>query len=431
MLDASTPDAHAPDPPARANGAHPPHSWASEVPPTVPTAASLVLDDMIVDADDTRDDTSRHAIHDRAVNGVNAVNDRPHVRNGRSQAPPRIPEQSNSSRVVELSAPPIDAWELPPIFDDTAFRNLCERLFGAAPPMAFPPVPESPTGLSADDHGEDDYDDHDLPRAEAAPMDIVPVAAIDPASAHEAEPPIWSPIADDVSTPPRRPRGRAVLAGAAALVVVAAAIAVAFVVRDDDPPAQTASGPGGDAGGPVAGATAGAATSHIAIDGDGVMQVETHLRLPASTSTVILAMPDPATSRAAAPYRPRVTDIAVTAEGSAPVSVSGLGPGSTATVALDGGGTAITVTYRVTGAVVHSEPSPTWRRAVLATPVTVSAGQPIMSIIAFPDAINFGCWAPSARSSVACGEATARGWQVALTPDHADDVVLAQVDLPH
>jgi hypothetical protein len=434
MLDASTPDALAPDQPIRANGAHRPdhphhpHSWASEGPPTVPTAASLVLDEMIAGADDAPDESPNetwgHSIDDRVVNTANRLP----VRNGRSRPAPTIPEQSKSSSAVELSAPPIDALDLSPIFDDMAFRNLRERLFGGAPPMAFPLVPESPTLAVPAEH-----DAHKPVPTKAAPMGIPLVAPIDPAPADGREPPIWSPILDDRDSPPTdRPRSRAVLGGAVAIVVVAAAIAVTLVVRDGDTPTQTASGPGdGAPAGPIPGVTAGAATSDIAIDGDGVMQVETHLLLPASTPTLSLAVPDPATSRAAASYDPRVTDIAVTADGSAPLSVADLGPGSTATVALDGGATAITVTYRVTGAVVHSEPSPSWRRVVLATPVTISAGQPIMSTTTVPDATNFGCWAPNAPSPVACGEATAHGWQVALTPDRADNVVVAQVDLPH
>ena len=177
-------------------------------------------------------------------------------------------------------------------------------------------------------------------------------------------------------------------------------------------------------------APTGAASSDIAIDADGAMQVETHLVLPTASSTLSLAVPDPASIRAAADYAPQVTGIEVTAEGSAPVSVADLGPGSTAAVDLGDGSTAITLTYRVTGAVVHTEPSPPQRRVVLATPLTISAGQPIMSTIAVPDAINFGCWGPHAATSVVCGEPTRDGWQVALTTQRADAVVIAQVDLP-
>jgi hypothetical protein len=158
------------------------------------------------------------------------------------------------------------------------------------------------------------------------------------------------------------------------------------------------------------------------------MTVETQLVLPASVGSFTMSVPDPETARAAASYRPQVTDIEAVPDGAIPISVADLGPGSSETVSLPDGTSTVTVTYRVAGAVVHTKPSPRLRRAVLATPLMISAEQPIAATIAVPHATNFGCWAPRARTSVVCGEPTRDGWEVALK--RGGDIVIAQLDLP-
>ncbi|HSS67828.1 MAG TPA: hypothetical protein VLK34_04710 [Nocardioidaceae bacterium] len=438
MLDTPAPKA---PPQATPTGTQRSHSWTSEVPPTVPTAASLVLDtDADIDADADADadaesnadsierpDTTGHSVDESTADTVDIAVGAAAI-NGRRETLPQIPMQSKSSTNVEVSSPSVDALDLSPIFDAAAFKNLRERLFGVAPPQVFPSTPEpTPDAPAAQPDSKAEF------RPELGPPELA--WSMDPMSEPRpfdvGEPPIWIQSADDTgSAPQERPRSRTVLFAAAALVLAVAAIALAFVMRSNASSARATSDgqpPGGE---PIVTAPAGAASSDISIDADGAMQVEAHLVLPAASSTLTLAVPDPASNRAAADYVPRVTDIEVTAAGSAPVSVDDLGPGATSTVDLGDGSTAITLTYRVTGAVVHSEPSPPQRRAVLAMPLTISAGQPIMSTIAVPDAINFGCWGLHAATSVVCGEPTRDGWQVALTTQRADAVVIAQVDLP-
>jgi hypothetical protein len=220
------------------------------------------------------------------------------------------------------------------------------------------------------------------------------------------------------------------LAGAAALVVTAASVAIS-VARLGDEPVRRAAGTGahGSAGGPI-GTAAGNATSTVAIGRDGAMTVETYLVLPPLAASFTMSVPDPKTARGASSYHPQVTDIEATPQGSTPITVPDLGPGSSEVVSLPSGTSTVTVTYRVAGAVVHSEPSPPLRRAVLATPVLLSAHEPITTTIAVPHATNFGCWAPHARTSAVCGEPTGDGWQVALTAKHGGNIVIAQLDLP-
>jgi hypothetical protein len=347
--------------------------------------------------------------------------------NGRNSATEKrraIPEQSATSRNTEVFAAPVDALDLPPIFDDAAFRNLRERLFGGLPPSKFPAVPQTAAEVpKAGDVSVTDDADDDV----AHP----PSRAISTSDARAAFP-AWVPVQPTpaADSPPARRRGVWAVLGAMGVVIVAVVLALALAGRpgEESTPGSSEPIPSGSPGGPLT-PIVGAATSTVIVGDDGSIQVEVRLVVPASVSSLTLSVPDPHSVRAAAPYRPHITGIEVAPSGSSPIPVVDLNAGSSADVGISGGG-AITVTYQATGAVVRSEPSPPGRRAVLATPLTIRAGQPIMATVAVPRATNFGCWGPHASTSVVCGEATAHGWQVALTPERAGDIVIAQVNLP-
>jgi hypothetical protein len=63
-------------------------------------------------------------------------------RNDRPPPPPHIPQQANSSSVIEVRRSRIDGFDPPPTFVGIVLGNLRERLFADKPPQAFPLIPE-------------------------------------------------------------------------------------------------------------------------------------------------------------------------------------------------------------------------------------------------------------------------------------------------
>ena len=261
----------------------------------------------------------------------------------------------------------------------------------------------------------------------------------------DAVPPMPAP------TPRRRRRGAALLAVAVAAVVVVASV-VALRGGDDDattarpapspptpsavapsvglpapypPPPGTAplSGPGVDEPGTLL---------VVRLDGQALQITEQAILREPATSQIPLILSD--VSRLGgdiAGLRPQVTEVrAALDRRPAPVRAAGEGRWF---VPVTGAPTRVAVSYRVTGAVLPTQPSGAGRALVLVQPLLgrglVPAQLPL--VVRTTGMTGLGAACPDAPAALSlCGEGDGHGNWTATVPQSLNPSVVVQVDLP-